>query len=180
MVERKTNLPLSRSNWTLARYLSERSPAPMPPVARMSDDVLHVAKLAVGASIPRAVYVVDEDERYLGTITDAHLAYEVFAHIEPSLYVEQHAHAKTALFRLSEDASRLSARSMMKGGSLSIRDDATVADAMHSLYRAGLDELPVVNGDLQLVGVVRSLDILREWVEDTLLVKLGDETESFY
>ncbi len=180
MVERKTNLPLSRGNWTLARYLSERSPAPMPPVARANDDALHVAKLAVGASIPRAVYVVDESDRYLGTITDAHLAHEVFEHLDPSLYVEQHAHATTALFRLGEDASRLTARSLMKGGAQLIHDDATVADAMRVLYRTRLDELPVINRDDQLIGVVRALDILREWVEDTLLIELGDETESFY
>lgn len=180
MVERKTNLPLSRGEWTLARYLAERSPAPMPPVARANDDALHVAKLAVGASIPRAVYVVDESDRYLGTITDAHLAHEVFEHLDPSLYFEQHAHATTALFRLGEDASKLTARSLMKGGSPSIRDEDTMADALRAIYHSGLDELPVVNRDGQLIGVVRALDVLREWVEDTLLVQLGDETESFY
>ena len=180
MADGETNLPLSRGKWTLARYLAERSPAPMPPVARAGDDALHVAKLAVGASIPRAVYVVDEENRYLGTITDAHLAHVVFEHLDPSLYVEQHAHAGIALFRLSEDASRMTAMSLMKGSSLPIHDDATMADALRVLYRTGLDELPVINPDGQLVGVVRALDILREWVEDTLLMQLGDETESFY
>ncbi len=174
------NLPLSRGQWTLARYLAERSPAPMPPVARAGDDALHVAKLAVGASIPRAVYVLDEDDRYLGTITDAHLAHDVFEHLDPSLYLEQHARATTALLRLSEDASRMTARSLMKSGPLTIHDDATLADAVSTIYRSGLDEIPVINREGQLVGVVRALDILREWVEDTLLVQLGDETESFY
>lgn len=152
----------------------------MPPVARAGDDALHIAKLAVSASIPRAVYVVDEDDRYLGAITDANLTHAVFEHLDPGLYVEQHARATTALFRLTEDASRLTARSLMKVGSPSLHDDATMTDALRALYRTGLDELPVINRDGQLVGVVRALDILREWVEDTLLVKLGDETESFY
>jgi hypothetical protein len=41
------------------------------------------------------------------------------------------------------------------------------------------DELPVINEDEELLGVIRSLDILREWVEDLLLAQ-GDETGSFY
>ena len=32
----------------------------------------------------------------------------------------------------------------------------------------------------QLLGVIRTLDVLREWVEDTLLTQMGDETESYY
>ena len=47
-------------------------------------------------------------------------------------------------------------------------------------YRAKRGEPPVVNDRGQLLGVIRTLDILREWVEDTLLTQMGDETESFY
>lgn len=180
MAVENRNLPLSRGKWTLARYLAERSPAPMPPVARAGDDVLHVAKLAVGASIPRAVYVVDQENRYLGTITDTHLAHDVFEHLDPGLYLEQHRHASTGLFRLGEDAARMTAGALMNRSSLPIHDGTTIADTLRALYRSGLDELPVINQDGQLVGVVRALDILREWVEDTLLMQLGDETESFY
>lgn len=152
----------------------------MPPVVRASDDALHVAKLAVGASLPRAVYVVDEDERYLGSILDGRLAREVFAHLNPSLYFDEHPHAKTALFHLNEDAAGLTARSLMATRTRPVRDQETVAGAMRALYESERDELPVVNAEGKLVGVIRALDILREWVEDTLLVQLGDETESFY
>jgi CBS domain-containing protein len=62
----------------------------------------------------------------------------------------------------------------------SISDRATVILAMKELYTTQLDELPVVNDSGQLVGVIRAMDILREWAEDTLLTKLGDETESFF
>jgi CBS domain-containing protein len=61
-----------------------------------------------------------------------------------------------------------------------LAEQTTVSAAMNELYRAQLDELPVVNDCGQLVGVIRALDILREWTEDTLLTKLGDETESFF
>ncbi len=49
----------------MERYLSERSPAPKPPVVHAGDDALHVAKLAVNAPLPRAVYVVDDQQRLL-------------------------------------------------------------------------------------------------------------------
>ncbi len=180
MGERKINLPLTRSQWTLARYLAEKSPAPMPPVVRAGDDAIHVAKLAVSAPLPRAVYVVDEEGRYLGTIPDGRLAREVFVHLDPGLFMETHPHAKTGLLRVAEDASTLTARSLIERGPRPIRDQETITGAMRVLYQTEHDELPVINRDKQLVGVIRALDILREWLEDTLLVQLGDETESFY
>lgn len=181
MEDSRANLPLSRSSWTLARYLAERSPAPMPPVARAGDDALHVAKLALGAPLPRAVYVVDEAERYLGVIADAQLAREVFAHLDSSLRFDpQHAHALSAMLRADEDAAILTARSLMEAGVRTVREQESLAAAMRALYQSGRDELPVINSEGKLVGVVRALDILREWLEDTLLVRLGDETESFY
>ena len=175
------NLPLSRGQWTLARYLAERSPAPMPPVARAGDDALHVAKLAISAPLPRAVYVVDDEDRYLGVIADAKLAREVFAHLDPNIDFAPHqAHALSSVLRADEDVAILTARSLMEAGVRSISEQELLSDAMGALYQARRDELPVVNAEGKLVGVVRALDILREWLEDTLLVRLGDETESFY
>jgi CBS domain-containing protein len=153
----------------------------MPPVARAGDDVLHVAKLAVNAPLPRAVYVVDEDERLLGVISDARLGREVFAHLDSKLAFDPlNAHSMATLRRLGEDAATLTAGSLMEAGLKPLGEGETLAGAMRALYEAGRDELPVVNGEGRLVGVVRALDILREWIEDTLQVRLGDETESFY
>jgi CBS domain-containing protein len=164
------NLALSRGNWTLSRYLAERSPAPKPPVVRAGDDALHVAKLAVNAPLPRAVYVVDENDRLLGAIYDGDLARRIFEHIEPGIYLESHRFPGTHLLRLTESPS------LIKAGS----EGETLKAAMRQLYRSKSDELPVVGSDGQLVGVIRALDILREWVEDALLVEFGDETQSFY
>jgi Mg/Co/Ni transporter MgtE len=51
---------------------------------------------------------------------------------------------------------------------------------MRALYQAKRSEAPVVNDSGQLLGVIRTIDVLREWVEDTLLTQMGDETESLY
>ena len=169
----------SRDGWHLARYLATRSPAPMPPVARAGDDILHVAKLAVALPSPRTVYVVDDEGCYLGAITESRLAQEVFAHLDPGLYADLHAHAAAKLLQLGEDLAKSPASSLIEIKYLPLQARQTMADALRALYRADIDELPVINEDEQLLGVIRSLDILREWVEDLLLAQ-GDETGSFY
>jgi CBS domain-containing protein len=179
MSKKRPKLGLSRGGWPLARYLATRSPAPMPPVARAGDNVLHVAKLAVASAIPRTVYVVDDEDRYLGAVTEGRLAQEIFAHLDPGLYVDQHAYATTRLLHLGKDVAGSPASSLIETKHQPLRSRQTIADAMRALYRAGIDELPVINEDGQLLGVIRSLDILREWVEGLLLAH-GDETGSFY
>ena len=50
---------------------------------------------------------------------------------------------------------------------------------MRILLSSHLDQVPVLDEKRQIVGVIRALDIVREWVEDTLERQLGDEAESF-
>jgi CBS domain-containing protein len=152
----------------------------MPPVVRAGDDALHVAKLAINAPLPRAVYVIDDDERLIGTIYDGDLARRIFEHIEPSYYLENHPFPGTHLIQLTEGATTISAASLMNTQPLLIAAQETINDAMHELYKTNADELPVIGDNGELIGVIRALDILREWAEDALLMEYGDETESFY
>jgi CBS domain-containing protein len=180
MAGRLDNLLLSRGRWTLARYLATRSPEPMPPVVRAGDDLLHVAKLAVATALGNAVYVVDDDDRYLGAVSSGRLARRVFEQLDPNLFVSEHAHATTGLLSLGRNVTGLSAHSLIETGPRPLLSRETVADAMRALYQSKRDEAPVINDAGQLLGVIRTLDILREWIEDTLLTQMGDETESFY
>jgi CBS-domain-containing membrane protein len=106
-------------------------------------------------------------------------AREVFAHVDLGLFMAEHQYARTGLLRLLEDAAGVSAHTLMKPLPRAISEDETLAEAMKALYGSDDDELPVMDAEGKLTGVVRALDIFGEWVEDTLL-KLGDETESFY
>jgi Mg/Co/Ni transporter MgtE len=173
-------LSLSRGRWTLARYLATQSPEPMPPVVRAGDDLLHVAKLAVATALGDAVYVVDNDDRYLGAVRNDRLARRVFEHLDPSLFVDEHPRATTELSSLGRAVTGLPAHSLIEAGPRPLRSRETIADAMRALYQSKRDEAPVVNDAGQLLGVIRTLDVLREWIEDTLLTQMGDETESFY
>jgi CBS domain-containing protein len=152
----------------------------MPPTVRASDDLMHIAKLAVTTALGDAVYVVDDDDRYLGAVSNARLARRVFEKLDPGLFVEAHARATTELSSLGRDVTGLLAHSLIEAEPRPLLGRETVADAMRALYQAKRGEAPVVNDAGQLLGVIRTLDVLREWVEDTLLTQMGDETESFY
>jgi CBS domain-containing protein len=152
----------------------------MPPVVRAGDDLLHVAKVAVATALGSAVYVVDDDDRYLGAVSNGRLARRVFEQLDPSLFVDEHARATTGLLHLGRSVAGLPAQSLIESDPQPLRGRETVADAMRALYLAKRGEVPVVNDTGQLLGVIRALDVLREWAEDTLLTQMGDETESFY
>jgi len=180
MAEGGNNLLLSRARWTLARYLATRSPEPAPPIVRAGDDLLHVAKLAVATGDRGAVYVVDDEDCYIGAVSGARLARRVIEQLDPGLFVNERSRATAELSSFGRGVAELSARSLMEAVTRPLRGRETVADAMRALYQAKSDEAPVVNDTGQLLGVIRTLDVLREWVEDTLLTQMGDETDSFY
>ena len=152
----------------------------MPPTVRPDDDTLHITKLAVNSAFAQTIYVVDDDNHLLGAIFTADLARSMFEHLDQTLYLESHPTKFSRFFQLNTCATTLTASALMQEQPRAISEDATVITAMNELYRAQLDELPVVNNQGQLVGIIRALDILREWTEDTLLTKLGDETASFF
>jgi Mg/Co/Ni transporter MgtE len=152
----------------------------MPTTVRAGDDLLHVAKMAITATLGHAVYVVDDDSRYLGAVSHDRLARRVFEQLDPSLFVDEHAHATTGLLSLGRSVTGLPAHSLIEAGPRPLRGRDTIADAMRALYESKRNEAPVVNDAGELLGVIRTLDVLREWIEDTLLTQMGDETESFY
>jgi two-component system, OmpR family, sensor histidine kinase KdpD len=136
----------------------------MPAIVRVDEDVLDVAKLAAAFPFPRMIYVVDESGQLLGTIPVGHLARTIFDFLDnPSSVNEAH---------------HITAGTLMTLGSVTISDQETIGQAMRVLYFSQQDELPVLNPKGELVGVIRAVEIVREWVEDTLNTKFGDETES--
>lgn len=175
-----SSLHLSCGNWTLSRYLAEKARAPVPPIVHADDDTLHLAKEAVKSPLAQTIYVVDDDNYLLGAISTTDLAQKVFERLDPALYLESHPTKVSRFLQLNTCATTLTARALMQEQPEVLSEQVTVIMAMNELYRNQTDELPVVNDRGQLVGVIRALDILREWTADTLLTKLGDETESFF
>src|SRR5262249_25713093 len=115
-----------------------------------------------------------------GAVSNGRLARRVFEQLDPSLFVDEHGRAMTGLLNLGRSVTALPTNSLIETGPRPLSSRETVADAMRALYQAKRDEAPVVNDAGQLLGVIRTPDVLREWIEDTLLTQMGDETESFY
>src|SRR5215510_521503 len=170
---------LSRGRWTLAHYLVERSPAPMPQIVGLRDNVLDAARVAVTFPIPRTIYVVNEAGELQGMIPADRLTSTVFDLIDnsrstfsPRDPLQKHSLVKQAL--------SVTADSLMIPVPVTISDEKNLAEAMRILLFSNIDQLPVLNEKQQIVGVIRALDIIREWVEDTLETELGDETQSIH
>jgi two-component system sensor histidine kinase KdpD len=160
MAEAKYNEALSRRDWTIEHYLAERSPAPMPAIVRADDDLLDIAKLAAVFPFPRIIYVVDESGRLLGTIRVGQLAHAVFDLLDNS----------------NHEGRRTTAESLMSRGAVTISDQETIGQATRIIHFSKLDELPVLERQGELVGVIRAMEVIREWVEDTIDTNFGDET----
>jgi len=174
------NLPtLSRGVWSLAHYLVERSPAPMPQLVGLKDNVLEAARVAVTFPIPRTIYVVSEAGELQGMITADRLAATVFDLIDSSQAATSRR-SPLSKHAVVKQASGITAESLMSPVPVTISDDKNLSEAMRILYFSQLDQLPVLNEKREIVGVIRALDIMREWVEDTLQTQLGDETHSIH
>jgi len=169
---------LSRGGWTLAHYLAERSRAPMPQVVGLHENILDAARVAVTFPIPRTIYVLSESGELLGMIPAERLASSIFDVLDNSPLTTD-SHSGPDKHTVINEASRITAESLMVPAPVTISDEQTLAEALRILYYSRLDQLPILDQKKQLVGVIRALDIVREWVEDTLETQLGDETESF-
>ena len=177
MLEAIKSERLSRSVWTLAHYLVERSPVPMPQIVRLHDNVLEVARIAVTFPIPRTIYVVNEAGELQGMITADRLAATVFDLIDQLESTAEDPFFKHALVK---QAAATTAQYLMVPVPVTISDEKNLAEAMTVLSASQIDQLPVLNEKNQIVGVIRALDMIREWVEDTLETQLGDEAQSMH
>ncbi len=168
---------LSRGVWSLAHYLGERSPAPMPQIVGLRDSVLEAARVAVTFPIPRTIYVVNEAGELQGMIPADQLASSIFDLLDSShsVIAPENPFSKHALV---QQASAITAESLMVPVPVTISDDKNLAEAVAVLCSSHLDQIPVLNEENQIVGVIRALDIIREWVEDTLETQL--ETQSIH
>jgi CBS domain-containing protein len=178
-MKQQRDVRCSRASWTLADYLLRRSPWPAPPVVLADDDFIHVAKLLGTDVLPRSVYVVAEDGRYLGSIGYRQFAKRLLEYLNPALYLADHPSAGIELLRVFEYPGTAKAGSLVRPGAPTLRTSDTLARAMDALHAEEADELPVVDDDGRLVGVVRTSDVIREWVDDEL-ARGGDDTGSWY
>ena len=103
-----------------------------------------------------ALPVVDGDGHVVGIVSEADLLpKEEFRDSDPD--------RRTQLLRLSDlaKAGGLTAEELMTAPVLTVRADATLAQAARTMARAKVKRLPVVDGEGRLEGVVSRADLLK-------------------
>lgn len=108
-----------------------------------------------------AVPVVDRGDKVLGIVSEADLLpKEEFRDSDPDRY--------TQLRRLSDlaKAGSLTAEELMTSPALTVRADATLAQAAREMARARVKRLPVVDTEGRLEGIVSRADLLKVFLRD--------------
>ncbi|MFE7172950.1 CBS domain-containing protein [Streptomyces sp. NPDC057616] len=108
-----------------------------------------------------AVPVTDGGGKVLGIVSEADmLPKEEFRDSDPDRY--------TQLRRLSDlaKAGSLTAEELMTSPALTVRADATLAQAAREMARARVKRLPVVGADGRLEGIVSRADLLKVFLRD--------------
>ncbi|MFF4359983.1 CBS domain-containing protein [Streptomyces sp. NPDC001604] len=108
-----------------------------------------------------AVPVVDGGNRVVGVVSEADLLpKEEFRDSDPDRY--------TQLRRLSDlaKAGSVTAAELMTSPALTVRPDATLAQAAREMARARVKRLPVVDDGGRLEGIVSRADLLKVFLRD--------------
>jgi len=108
-----------------------------------------------------AVPVVDGGNKVVGVVSEADLLpKEEFRDSDPDRY--------TQLRRLSDlaKAGSVTAGELMTSPALTVRADATLAQAAREMARARVKRLPVVDGTGRLEGIVSRADLLKVFLRD--------------
>src|ERR1043166_3977708 len=119
---------LSRGVWTLAHYLVERSPVPMPQIVGLHEDVLEVARVAVTFPIPRTIYVVNEAAELQGMISADRLTSTVFDLIDNSRAAST-LRSPFARHNVVKQAAGITAEPLMIPVPDTLHDEKNVAEA---------------------------------------------------
>ncbi|MDX3696792.1 CBS domain-containing protein [Streptomyces europaeiscabiei] len=123
-----------------------------------------------------ALPVIEGDGRVVGVVSEADLLpKEEFRDSDPDRY--------TQLLRLSDlaKAGGVTAEELMTSPALTVRPDATLAQAARTMARARVKRLPVVDAVGMLEGVVARADLLKVFLrtDEEITEEVGREIVSY-
>ena len=125
-----------------------------PSLVTAADTLFEVAAKLIEDPTTREVYVVDDVKRFIGVIPLRRLVRFVFASEVPG------KHSATEMLELvsAECAGHLALKK-----SAYVHSDHLLAHAVEVMFRFDLNEIPVVDADLVVVGCLNMLEILAAW-----------------
>ena len=125
-----------------------------PNVLTISEDKSMLeARELMKSSAFRRIPVVDDIKRVMGIITDGDVG-----RTSPS-------DASTlSRYEANYLLSRLKVRDVMTRDVITVRDNSAIEDVAYILYKHNINDLPVVNEDNRLCGIITDSDIFRAFV----------------
>ena len=127
------------------------------PVVVHKDETLPELVLAITTDPKtRSIYVVDDDERLIGMITIHDIINVAF----PTL-----ATLDTLGYRTSKLLSVKTAEDMVTGTLIYAKDDEPLEDVLRRMIDHNIEELPVVDDNLHVIGEINLLEMLIVWLE---------------
>ena len=104
----------------------------------------------------RSIYVVDDNERLIGMITIHDIINVAF----PTL-----ATLDTLGYRASKLLSMKTAGDMITGAPIYAKDDEPLEGVLQRMIDYNIEELPVVDDNLHVIGEINLLEMLIVWLE---------------
>lgn len=114
-----------------------------------------IAKMFIADPSLKSVYVVDDKQKLVGRVTLKTLIKHEFINLIPSSF---------EYFDALEFIGNKSAQELMTAP-VYVKDDDTLKTAFVKMYENDLEELPVVDDDLRLIGNIDLIELLTILIE---------------
>ena len=115
-----------------------------------------IAKMMIGNPSLKSIYVVDDKQKLIGRVTLRDLIKHEFINLLPSEF---------EYFNALEFIGNKTAEELMKSP-VYVKDEDTLKTAFKKMYEYELEELPVVDEDLLLIGNIDLLELLTILIEN--------------
>ncbi len=138
------------------REVMEELESREPPIVREDASIDDLITAIVTSRHSRMLYVVDNDEQLVGTISLGRLSRHVFAHDR-----EPRIHARSLIKLLAHD----SAGGIMRKQPIAAAPDDEIGVVMRRMLEANIKEIPVVDKRNRVIADVTIVDLLRHLLQ---------------
>ena len=106
----------------------------------------------------RSIYVVDKNQKLIGIITAKNLVKVVFPYF---INIDE-----APSFRTYQRLLATSVKDIMYPF---VKDDDNLESALDKMYENDLEEIPVVNNNMKVIGELNLLELLTAWLEKAII-----------
>ncbi|MEO8247426.1 MAG: CBS domain-containing protein [Chloroflexota bacterium] len=133
-----------------------------PVIVHREASLQQVAEAAVENTACRVIAVTDAEDRLVGVIPVHRLVNDIFLKIVPEEALGEIDDMEAALEYARHVGARVAGEVMSEP--VSVRLEDTVRDAFAKLQSTGLNGLPIIDAESQVVGYIDQLELLLVWV----------------